>query len=64
MEMWTDQVAVVTGATGAIGAAICTHLGELGARVSGSDRVVAPGSPLATVDVADPASIEAWLEGV
>lgn len=64
MNEWTDQVAIVTGAAGDIGAAICTHLSELGARVSGADREVASGSALAGVDVTDSPSIERWLDDV
>lgn len=64
MSEWEDQVAVVTGAAGDIGAAICTHLAQLGARVSGSDLSVGPEAQLASVDVTDPASIERWLDDV
>lgn len=64
MNEWNDQVAVVTGATGDIGAAICRHLSELGARVSGSDLNVGTSTSLANVDVTDPASIESWLDDV
>jgi NAD(P)-dependent dehydrogenase (short-subunit alcohol dehydrogenase family) len=34
-ETWADEVAVVTGAAGSIGAAIADHLAALGARVAG-----------------------------
>lgn len=55
MSVWSDQVAVVTGANGSIGSAIVAHFKELGAKTVGGD--------LPALDVTDPASIEAWLDG-
>lgn len=63
MVDWSSQVAAVTGSRGAIGAAIVTELGALGAKVSGGD--LASGSDdIPPVDVTDAGSVEAWLDGV
>ena len=40
---WHDQIAVVTGGGGSIGAAIVAHLGALGARVASADLNMAEG---------------------
>lgn len=59
---WTAEVAVVTGAHGAIGAAIVEELAGCGARAVGGD--LAGHNSLTAVDVTDPPSIERWLDRV
>lgn len=61
-----DGIAVVTGATGAIGTAVCSVLDRAGMTVYGWDIAVdggaAPGIELRQVDVTDQAAIEAAVE--
>jgi NAD(P)-dependent dehydrogenase (short-subunit alcohol dehydrogenase family) len=54
VSVWSDQVAVVTGAHGSIGGAIVEHLVSLGAKAVGGD--------LPVLDVTVPMSIDAWLD--
>jgi len=62
MTTWSDQIAVVTGARGSIGAAIAAHLSALGARVVSGD-LPRPNDGVPALDVTDPTSIENWLDG-
>jgi glucose 1-dehydrogenase len=67
-SIWSDQIAVVTGGAGSIGAAIADHFGALGARVGAADLSVPPGAGpnrLAdAVDVTDSAAVDAWVDRV
>jgi glucose 1-dehydrogenase len=67
-ETWTNEIAVVTGAAGSIGAAIADHLAALGARVAGSDMkaTVTSGSRrrMDAVDVTDSVAVDRWIAGV
>lgn len=67
---WAEEVAIVTGASGSIGAAIAEHLAGLGARVAASDVSVGdtPGlderRQFAAVDVTRSAAVDAWIADV
>jgi glucose 1-dehydrogenase len=70
MHGWHDQVALVTGASGAIGMSITEHLVSLGARVAGAD-LVTTGAPSPTdvrtfeaVDVAKSEALDKWVASV
>jgi glucose 1-dehydrogenase len=64
---WADEFAVVTGASGSIGAAIADHLARLGARVGASDLTERAAAPVgdrrafASVDVRRSAEVDAWI---
>ncbi len=64
---WAEEFAVVTGASGSIGAAIADHLAGLGARVGASDLTVGAAAPIgdrrafASVDVTQSAAVDAWV---
>jgi glucose 1-dehydrogenase len=68
-EHWlAGQVAVVSGGLGDIGRAVAERLARAGADVAVGDRVDGPAPAGARnvhrVDVADPASVRAWLDAV
>ncbi|MDE2305605.1 MAG: 3-oxoacyl-ACP reductase FabG [Gammaproteobacteria bacterium] len=75
MSTLTGEVALVTGASRGIGAAIAAHLARQGARVIGTATTAAGAESIgaalsghggrgAVLDVADPASIEALLADI
>lgn len=65
---WTNQIALVTGALGSIGAAIVAELAGRGARVAASDAANGDLPPGAArydrVDVTDATSVESWVDAV
>ena len=67
-ETWANEIAVVTGAAGSIGAAIADHFAALGARVAGSDMKAAVSSGsrrrMDAVDVTDSVAVDRWIAGV
>jgi len=62
MNVWRDQIAVVTGAAGSIGSATLEHFSALGAKIAGGD--LPGGGDIPALDVTDSASVEAWLDGI
>lgn len=65
ISVWTDQIAVVTGAAGAIGGAIADHLAQLGVRVATSDaRPMTSAHRFSVVDVCSSAAVDGWIEAV
>ena len=62
MTNWTSQVAAVTGARGAIGAAIVAALRKNGARALGGDLPSATADDIPAVDVTAADSIDIWLD--
>jgi glucose 1-dehydrogenase len=64
-ENWENEIALVTGAAGSIGAAICDHFSGLGARVAGSDsnanRSREDRRRTDRVDVTDSAAVDHWV---
>ena len=65
MSVWTDEIALVTGAAGAIGGAIADHLAALGARVAASDtRVASSPHRFTQVDVRRSDQVDAWVSSV
>jgi glucose 1-dehydrogenase len=67
-EPWDNEIAVVTGAAGSIGAAIADHLAALGAKVAGSDARTAKTSNarrrMDQVDVTKSAAVDRWIASV
>ena len=65
---WHDQIAVVTGGGGSIGAAIVAQLGALGARVAAGDLNIAEERhsddrrSAHSVDVTDAGAVDAWID--
>ena len=68
-EDWSAEIALVTGASGSIGAAIVARFGALGARVAASDRA-AGRRPADTrqrydaVDITRSIAVDVWVEDV
>lgn len=64
-SLWSNEIAVVTGATGSIGAAIVDRLLTLGARVAGADRYaesfIGERRRMDRVDVTDSAAVDTWI---
>lgn len=67
-SIWDDQIAVVTGAAGSIGAAIADHLAALGARVAGSDAAAKPSTGdrrrMDKVDVTRSSEVDGWIDRI
>lgn len=68
-DEWRDRVALVTGGSGDIGAAVVTALLERGARVASADVRPWGGAPhpalrADVVDLTDPAASAAWVDEV
>jgi glucose 1-dehydrogenase len=69
-SIWDEQVAVVTGASGSIGAAIAEHLSALGAAVAGADLTMPSDAKrgarrlASSVDVTQSRAVESWIDEV
>ena len=67
-DIWHNEVAIVTGAAGAIGGAIADRLARLGARIAGSDvsadLAVTERQRMDVVDVIDPTAVDRWIGSV